>query len=914
MYVGLPKNRSDIGSGVRNHLLLAKTTPPTLPGSQIPRNDLQERVCRAAGDKANEKAREKVVLIQAPAGFGKTTLMLQVMAGLRAQGTTTSWLTVDAADNDVGRFLSFLAAAFDGLLSDSAAGNEPKHDVVAGVVALDLIERIACTPAPFVLFVDEAESIQSAASLAVLRQVIENLPEGCRIVIGSRTMPDIGAPRLLARGQLLVIDPMQLRFSITETGDFLRDKRGLKLAGADIARLQGVTEGWPVALWLASLALERSDRSVELVSHFSGSHAVVADYLAEEVLAQQSQSVREFLVRTSILHHFNAPLCDAVRGQRDSREMLDSLQRSNLFVQRISEDGEWFRYHSLFSGFLRTQLERLYPQDIPDLHRAASRWYDAQNRPVPAVEHALASADFDYALPMLERIAEQLLEGGRIRLVARLLDSVPAQELANWPHLRLIHAWALSFTRGGQEAMKQLERIEAQGPLPEHLQAHALALRPMLLTMLDRFDEAYAAAQLALERIPPEQAFPFSILRTSLANLFMIMGKYTSARELLDRSCLQQGAPAGPFMTIFAQCVEGAIDLMHGRLRQATARFRHSAAVGSHKILTDTNGNAMAGILLAEVLYEQDELVEAERLLSVYVPLMQELGMTDHLICGHRSLARIAYHSGDHDRALLAVTEMECFGHRMSLPRLVASAQLERARLALWRNDAKSAREALQRARAGVDWTPVMSRALFGNDMDTPLEGQLRWMIHTGAAEEAINQLKPELERAENARRHRRALKLRILLALALDRSGNAKASLRMARDALRLGAKERFVRIFLDEGEPMQRLLQRLSVAQQNELDETANLADYLKRLAGQRTEKVETAAPALGVTETLTRKELEILRLLAEGLSNLAIAGRLFVSETTVRTHLRNINAKFGVHNRTQAIAVARKMKLIS
>jgi LuxR family transcriptional regulator, maltose regulon positive regulatory protein len=644
-----------------------------------------------------------------------------------------------------------------------------------------------------------------------------------------------------------------------------------------------------------------------------GSNSLIADYLAEEVLAQQSESVRDFLVRTSILHHFNAQLCDAVRGRHDSREILDSLQRSNLFVQRVSEDGEWFRYHSLFAGFLRTQLERLHPQDTPDLHRAASRWYDSQNRPVPAVEHALASADFEYALPMLERIAGQLLEGGRIRLLTRLLDSVPAQELANWPYLQLIHAWSLSFTRGGQEAMQLLRRIEAQGPLPRHLEVHGLALRPMLLTMLDHFDEAYDAAQGALERVTAEQMFPFSILRTSLANLYMIMGKYTSARELLDRSRAQQDAPAGTFMMIFAQCVEGAIDLLHGRLRQATARFKHSSAVGSRKFLIDTNGNAMAGILLAEVLYEQDELAEAERLLSVYVPLMQELGMTDHLICGHRGLARIAHHAGDHDRALLAVTEMECFGHRMSLPRLVANAQLERARLALWRNDVKTAHEALQRARAAVNWTPVMSRALFANDMDTLSEGQLRLMIHSGSADEAVNQLKQELERAESAKRHRRALKLRILLALALDKAGNAKASLRMARDALRLGARERFVRIFLDEGEPMQRLLQRLSVAQQNELDETANLAEYLKRLAVQRTETHDVLTPTPSPTETLTRKELEILRLLAEGLSNLAIAGRLFVSETTVRTHLRNINAKFGVHNRTQAIAVARRLNLI-
>jgi LuxR family maltose regulon positive regulatory protein len=903
----LPRNRSDNVAGVRNHLLLSKLTPPSLSPSQILRGELRERL--------NQASAAKVVLIQAPAGFGKTTLMLQALSALQIANIPAGWLTVDSADNDVGRFLGFLDAAFDRLVSsDSAAGGEHGSDVATGIVALDLIERIACTPAPFVLFLDDVESIQSAAALAVLRQVIENLPTGGRIIIGSRTMPDIGAPRLLARGQLLIVDPAQLRFSVAETGDYLRDKRGLKLPNNDIARLQGVTEGWPVALWLASLALERREHSADRVAHFSGSNALVADYLAEEVLGQQSASVREFLIRTSVLHQLNAPLCDAVLGRAGSREILDSLQRSNMFVQRVGEDGEWFRYHSLFATFLRNQLERSYPQDIPGLHRAASAWYESQRRPVPAIEHALASGDADYALPMLESHAERLLEGGRVRLLVRLLDSAAPHDLAKWPHLQLIHAWSLSFTRGGQEAMQLLERIEAQGALPEGLDAHALALRPMLLTMLDRFDEAYEAAQSAVDRVTPDRVFPFSILRTSLANLHMIMGKYAGARELLDRSRMQQGTPAGPFMTIFAQCVEGAIDLLHGRLRQATARFKHSAAIGSQKVVTDTNGNAMAGILLAEVLYEQDELAEAERLLNVYVPLMQELGMTDHLVCGHRNLARIAHHAGDHDRALLAVTEMECFGHRMSLPRLVANAQLERARLALWRNDAKSAREALQRARAAADWNPVLSRALFGNDTDTLIEGQLRLMIHAGAADEAVSQLKQELDRAEVAKRHRRALKLRVLLALALDRAGNAKASLRTARDALRFGAREGFVRIFLDEGEPFHRLLQRLSAAQQSELDETANLAEYLKRLAGETPSQVEPAASIPSASESLTKKELEILQLLAEGLSNLSIAGRLFVSETTVRTHLRNINAKFGVHNRTQAIAVARKLKLLS
>lgn len=892
----------------RSHLIRSKLMPPSAPQFQIARAELRERICAGAG--------EKLVLIHAPAGFGKTTLMLQVMTALQQQGVRTAWLTADAADNDVGRFLNFLGAAIDALADRTEPVVAEESSEATGLVALDLIDRVSFAAPPFALFIDDVESIQNTAAFALVRQVIEHLPPGGRVVMGSRMLPDIGVARLLARGQLLEIDLTQLRFSLVEATDFLAAKRGLKLQNADVARLQGVTEGWPVALWLASLALERRDRPAELVAHFSGSNSAVADYLAEEVLAQQPEAVREFMLRTSILQQLNAQLCDAVRDSHDSREILEYLERSSLFLQPVGESRDWFRYHSLLSGFLRTQLERVHPQDVGRLQRAAAEWYDAQRRPIPAIEHALASRDPGYSMPLLERHAERLLEDGRIRLVARLLDSALPEDLQQWPGLRLIHAWALGFTRGGQEAMRLLEDIERDGvPTPE-LRAHALALRPMLLTMLDRLDESYAAGLAAIDRVPPQQAFAFRILRTTLANLHLIMGKYAAARELLDHRGDVNDAPSGPFMMIYAQCVDGVIDLLHGRLRQATARFRHSASVGSRSAFTDTNGNAMAGILLSEVLYEQDELPEAERLLNVYVPLMQELGLADHLICGYRNLARIAWHRGDQDRALQFVTEMEFVGHRRGLSRVVASAQLERARQALWRGEPSVAREALQRAKAATDWSAVTSRSLFGNDADTLTEAQLRWMIHSGAADDAVAQLKQELERAEGARRHRRALKLRILLALALDRSGNEKAGLRTLRDALRFGGTERFVRMFLDEGEPFRALLQKLTAAGQREPEEGVDSAlQYFERLA-QPAAPTEPPAPTAlaGEFESLTRKELEILRLLAEGLSNFAIAGRLFVSETTVRTHLRNINAKFRVHNRTQAIAVGRKLKLIA
>ena len=894
----------------RGHLLRSKLTPPPSPPFQVVRSELRERICGEAG------AGEKLVLVQAPAGFGKTTLMLQAMATLRERGVRTAWLTVDAADNDVGRFLCFLGAAIGRLADPDETTAMEEGSEATGLMALDLIDRVSAAAVPFVLFIDDLEAVQNVAVLALLREVLEHLPRGGRLVIGSRTLPDIGAPRLLARGQMLEVDLAQLRFTLVEAADFLADKRGLKLQGGDVARLQGMTEGWPLALWLASLALERRGQTADLVAHFPASTAALADYLAEEVLAQQPENVRNFMLQTSVLQQLSAPLCDAVRGRGDSREILAYLERSNLFVQPVDENRDSFRYHSLFRGFLRAQLERVHPQDVARLHRRAAEHFEAQRRPIPAMEHALACGDPRYSMPLIERHAEKLLEDGRFRLVARLLDGAPAEDLRQWPTLRLMHAWAVAFSRGGPDGMQLLEGIERDGLATPEQQAHALALRPVLLFMQDRLDDSYEAALNAIDQVPVEQQFPYRVLRTTLANLHLIMGRYADARELLDRSRAVRDIPSGPFMMIFAECVDGAIDLLHGRLRQATARFRHSASVGSRSTFIDTNGNAMAGILLSEVLYEQDELAEAERLLNVYVPLMQELGLSDQLICGYRNLARIAWHRGDHDRALQVVTELEFIGHRRALPRVVASAQLERSRQHLWQGDVNAAKDALQRARATTDWGEVATRSLFGNDADTLTEGQLRWTIHGGAAAEALTPLKQELERAESARRYRRALRLRVLLALALERSGNEKAALRTLRDALRFGATERFVRTFLDEGEPFLRLLHKLAAAGQVEQDEAgASMLQYFQRLSqpAAAVQEVPAAPATIGQFEALTRKELEILRLLAEGLSNFAIAGRLFVSETTVRTHLRNINSKFRVHNRTQAIAVGRKLRLI-
>ncbi|WP_078085631.1 LuxR C-terminal-related transcriptional regulator [Microbulbifer mangrovi] len=891
----------------------AKLSCPQTPPFQIFRSALCQQLCDGAG--------ARVSLVRAPAGFGKSTLMRQTFEQLVQSGVPAAWVRLDMADNDSARLLHFLARALDQLSPDS----EQWEADSPGGAALDLLDRVESLPVPFALFLDDIEVLQNGIALAFVRQLAERLPSGGRLILGSRTQPDIGLARLRARGQLQEIDANNLRFSADETTQFLQRECGLEIDPEDIATLHQTTEGWAAALWLAYLALEQCRDPAGLVAGFSGSSALVADYLGEEVLARQPEALRDFMLHTSILPQLSAELCDAVCGEAGSQEKLLALSRSSYLLEPLDEEGRWFRYHSMFAVFLQGQLQLRQPDRIPRLHRAAADAYLAQERVVPAIEQALKSGDMDYALPLFSRHAERLLGDGRGLLLTRLMGLVSAGQLAQWPGLQVVHVWAIAFTRGAADAMAQLNEYEQGAPADSEVHEHGMALRPMLLSMLDRHEEAYRVASENIQRLPANRTFPHAILRTSLAYVALVIGQYREAQDLLDEGRRLQVIDCTPFTHIFAQCVEGAIELLQGRLRQGTARFRLAAGASERNGRLVTNGNAMAAILLSEVWYESGQFSEAERLLQVYVPLVQEQGVPDHLICGHRNLARILYARGDHDGAFQTITELEYFGYRNELPRLVASARLERSRIFLLEGDKQSARDELKRAASAGDWERFERWSLFGSDLDTPQDAELRWKIHFADAQTAARSLKGLISAAESSGRGRRALKLRLMYALALFRAGEEKPALRQVRDVLKIAASEHYVRLILDEGELALQLLQRLAVQQgvafdleQFQRDPQALFRQLVRDLKAATGPEAATASRPQGVDgqalEKLTRKEFEVLRLLGEGLSNGAISERMFVSQNTVRTHLRNINAKLHAQSRTEALAIARKLQLIS
>ncbi len=893
--------------------LSTKLNPPATTATQVPRHAIHEAL--------RTSAYVKLILVRAPAGFGKTTAMVQCRDQLAQSDVDTAWLTLDGADNDASRFLACLAAVVGEM---TAERNAPTHisadrSRAPGDVALEIMDRLAAHPAPFVLFLDDFETVQEPTVLRLVREILDNLPRRGQLVIGSRGLPDLGLGRLRARGQLLEIDAAQLRFSLSETAEFFNQRRRIALHEEDLSQLHRKTEGWIAALWLASVALECREERSAFIARFSGSNEAVADYLAEDVLANQPAPVRDFLLRTSILRHLSASLCDALLPGGDSAAILRQLEEANLFLSPIEGLERSYRYHSLFAGFLRAQLAREMPGELVRLHRAASQWYEAQGRPVPAINHAIEGENFDRAAELLKQHADSLLEGGRMRLLSRWFAALPETCTRGSELLQVVRIWALCFTRGAREAMDLLERSGCATSSDPKILAHVLALRPMMLAIMDRNEEAYSEGRAALPRLAESDAFSGSVLAIEMAHICAIMGDYREAHRLLDTARRRQGGDTNFFNKMYAESVEGIIDLEDAQLRQATARFRIAVSATHSASYRHTGGNAWAGVLYAASLYEMNDLDQAEHLLHVYVPLAKDVGLADHMITGYTMLSRIAFHGGDVDQAFHCLAELEYLGHQRDLARVVSSAKLERARLLTIQGNFTAARDELERANNRELWQAVSRLRLPAHDVEYQALGEWRWQIFSGDTRMALPALEAAIGEARNSRRRRRALKLQLLQSIALQQKGDQHTAIATMKEVLKTASSEGFVRLLVDESERAVVLVRQVEEALRAEDRIDPIFSVYLHRLlqafgpAAMLHTEMHGCVPSPILPEPLTTREIRILSLLAEGYSNSALAEKLFVSDSTVRTHLRNINSKLNAQNRTQAVAVARRLGVI-
>lgn len=872
---------------------------PKSERSHISRKDLIDRVL--AKDAS-------LVLFVAPAGFGKTNAMMQLRDAFKLQGMTTAWWSLDKQDNDPQRLLSFLRD-----ILGSAHQQAP-------IAAYGLSVPISH---PLAIFLDDFEAVDGGPLPQIVLNLLGQLPPGSRMVIGSRRKPGMGLAKLKLQGAVLEFNENDLQFSRAQSDQLLQSAMGTApLSDTNLRLLYEKTAGWPAAVALAGIALGHEHQtSPGLVHQMSATVQPVEEYLSEVVLDHQAQEIREFLLSTSVLHQLDATICQALVPQLNAAYLLQRLMENNLFVSSVPGQIDRWRYHPLFADILRSILKRKKPEDFLRLHLAAASVYESQGQVVPAIDHIIAGGDFPYAARLLAQHAKQLLIDGRIKLLARWLESIPPPVLREHSVLLATHLWVTTFTQGAAQAMHKAEKIAPAWPGTDSgAQAHHAALHCSWLFMMDKPHEAGAIGLQALSKMPTAEPYADNVLSVSMAIYFVQDGNRAAANRLLNAARERQGNTA--FMRMFIESAESEQELQDGRLKQAMARLRIAvgATHSNSGVLDITNGNAWAGVLYGVACYEAGDVDQAQRLLSAYLPIVQSVGSHDHLILALVCLSRMAHARGETQEAIRYLAELEHTGATRQLPRLMASAWLERAHTEILAGQAGAAEHALARADLAEVWQePRPLRRLAHSALD-PKTCQLRWLLHFGDARQALQAINSELAHSRSIQWNLRCISLELLRAAALFRCQQESSALDQMQATLDFAGQQGLVSRVRDEGPIVMQLVDKLLIRERNKGTD-GQLVHYLRHLqnsnasvAAKDHESKATVPESQGLLSPLTQKEHELLKLLTEGHSNQALAQQLRISESTVRTHLRSIHAKLQVQSRMQAVAKARQLGIVT
>ncbi len=906
----------------RDVLLATKFHIP--PAGFVPRPRLLARLAQGVG--------RGLTLVCTPAGFGKTTLLGD---WARRSRRPVAWLSLDTGDNDPARFWRYVAEALGrvrpGMCAQVAAllgGPQwPSLEAVATSVINDLMS--VPDEGQITLVLDDYHLIEALAVHDSLTFLLERLPPGLRLVLASRADPPLPLARLRARGQLAELRADELRFTLDETAAFLRETTGLDLPAASVAALQERTEGWAAGVQLAALSLRGHADPAGFVAAFSGSHRFVLDYLTQEVLARQPEPLVGFLLETSVLERLCGPLCDAVCGRTDSQQLLEAIERANLFLVPLDEVRGWYRYHHLFADLLRARLQLEQPDRVPELHHAAAAWHEQHGFADDAVSHALAAGEVAWAARLVERHVEALLRRSEGATLGRWLAALPAEAVRARARLCLAQAVAAGIS-GRLEAVEPLladaERaFTVSGDEPHepsvgralsvlaNVPASIAFLRAELARLRGDATGAVACARQALRHLGEEDWMLRSMIGWDLGAADWLHGRLGQAERTLTGVVAERRAAGEDYLAMRVGYDLGHVQRAQGRLSTALASYRQWLELAG-EAGRQLPSMGMAHVGLAEVLYERDELTAARQHATKGVTLCRQLAFTLPLATGLGMLARILHAQGDPTGAREAISQAEQVEPSPQVVALFNPVPGWRARLLLARGEvAEAARWADQRGLSPNDEPSypreseylVLARLLLATRQPDRALELLAWLHAQAAAQERTGSV----------------IEVRALQALAHAAGGERAAALTVLAEALALAAPEGYVRVFVDEGAPMARLVGRLAATQRagQVALPVAVAPDYLDRLAWAF--QPHTVAPltghepaaVAGLVEPLSDRELQVLGLLAAGKSNQQIADELMVVLDTVKKHVGHILDKLGAANRTQAVARARALGLL-
>ena len=913
-------------------LLETKLYVPRSRRGLVPRPRLSERLDRGAAS--------TLMLVSAPAGFGKTTLLTEWLAAgpaAPAGERLVAWLSLDRGDNDPGSFWTYVIAALrtaaPGVGESALALLQAPRSPPIETVLTALLNDLAATAGDIVLVLDDYHVIDTRAVQDGMAFLLGHAPPGLHVVIAGRADPALPLARLRSRGELAEIRAAELRFTPDEAAAYLNETMGLPLTARDVAALEGRTEGWIAALQLAALSMQGRDDVAGFIAGFAGDDRYVVDYLGEEVLQRQPERVQAFLLQTSILGRLSGPLCDAVTGQGDGKAMLAALDRGNLFLVPLDDRRRWYRYHQLFADVLQARLLDEQPGQVPDLHRRASAWYERSGEPSEAIRHALAAGDFGRAADLVELAIPPMRRVRQEATVQGWLAAIPDELIRVRPVLSVASAaasLALGELDGVEGWLRDAERCldETAGTGAESQDPSQAPPTPLAgaddpgdeeFRRLPAGIELYRSA-LALARgdVPGTARHARRVLDVALEDDHLCRA---GAAGLLGLAFWASGDLEAGYAS-YAECMAGLrraghiadtfgcaialadIRLAQGRLGAAMRTYEQALQLAGEPGGPVLRGTADMYVGMGEVHRERGDLLAATQQLVRSEELGEHTGLPQNRYRWRVAMARIRQAEGDLGGALDLLGEAErlyvgdYFPNVRPVPALRARVWIAQGSLgeALgWaREQGLSADDDLSYLREFEHIT--LARVLVARYQDERAEHSIQ---------QATRLLERLLRAAEEGGRTGRVIEILILQALAHQTLGDVPAALTALERVMTLAEPEGYVRVFADEGPAMAALLKAGAKQGISRL--------YARRLLAAMSEAEHDSPVTQGLIDPLSERELDVLRLLGSELNGPAIARELMVSLNTVRTHTKNIYAKLAVSSRRAAVRRAQELDLL-
>ncbi len=911
-------------------LLATKLYVPSARAGVLPRSRLVEQL--------NIGIVRPFTLISGPAGYGKTTV---VSIWTACSGDPVAWLTLDAGDNDPVRFWRYIHAALQTV--DSCLGEDLLPALFSAQppaleqIIIGLVNDIAACKRKLILVIEDYHVIENPEIHAGVNFLLDNIPPQLHIIITTRSDPPLRLGLRRGRGQISEIRSADLRFTPDETAVFINETMRLALAEEDILSLAKRTEGWIAGLQLAALSLQQQNDKHAFVTAFAGDDRYVMDYLLEEVLQRQPLELQTFLLKTSVLERLSGSLCEAVAEQADSQSILDQLEQANLFVTPLDNRRYWYRYHPLFAELLRHRLHRIFPaSDRVELIRRACAWYVSEGLIVEAISQAFVSLEYQLAVQLLEQYGVGIFFNSETMLVHHWLKSLPEEVLLQSPLLCTVFANTCAHAGTFQDAaLQQTERwldaaekglaISDSVRTTDALTLGFIGLSRAYLSLWRRDppQTTIDVARRALATLPSEEVSlsdrNFERLRSGLTNnlgiSYTALGDEVSALQAFSET-QHIGEACSDWLNWYTAVANQSIILSHqGRLPEALDVCMNALTSKSGRDGESEHFAPYAAALyemMGQIHLEWNDLEKAEAALQKCLELSRFIAAGDWQTSSFIALSRLHLARGDLAQAFAMLNQA-----KSESPRAGIAITTWKIRLSLV--DASEHPEAMNDVFSWAAERSLQPFEPYWTSSETltlirVLIAQHRLASH--AASKALPDLQAlqeflakEIQTAEVSRNISRLVELQLLQSLAWHAMNLLPKARESLMNALETAMPGGYIRLFVDEGEPVEKMLRQLT----SDVRDRPHVADYVNRLLSAFEPVAREPKRPDGLIEPLTEREMEVLRYIAEGCSNPEIARRLYLSPNTLKAHAQNIFMKLNVHNRLQAVNRARELGLI-